>query len=481
MVPQDHASRTLAQQSLEARLGELPRKTPIGVPPDTPLSTALAAMRHHRVGSLLVIDEESGVPLGILTRYDVIDRITLPQLPLSTPISQVMSAPVSTLTAQHTVHDAALLMSRMGIRHIPVMEGSHVVSLVSERDVFALQRMSLRQISSAIRGATDLATLVESAKEIRRFAQDLLLHGIGARQLTQLISHLNDVLTERLVHLMAVEAGVDMERACWLALGSEGRSEQTLATDQDNGLVFESEDPGADRPRWLAFGRRVNEALDACGYPLCRGKVMAGEPPCCLTPAEWIARFRHWMEHGAPADLLASCIYFDFRGIAGRLSLAVPMREWITREAMGLPRFLKQMAENALANEPPLGWLGGIDSQKVDGRPMLDLKLHGAMLFVDAARLYALRVGSPYTNTRERLQAVGLALGVPAQESEAWVGAFEVVQTMRLRTQLQRDGVSGNPNLIDLRSLNDMDHRMLRESLRVAKRLQQRMELDYRR
>ncbi len=476
----EHASRTLAQQSLEARLGELPRKTPIGVPPDTPLSTALAAMRRQRVGSLLVLDD-SGAPVGILTRYDIIDRITLPQLPLSTPISQVMSAPVSTLTAGHTVHDAALLMSRSGIRHVPVMEGSHVVSVVSERDVFALQRMSLRQISSAIRASTDIATLVEAAMEIRRFAYDLHLHGIGARQLTQLISHLNDVLTERLVHLIAGEAGVDMGRACWLALGSEGRSEQTLATDQDNGLVFETDDPAADRPRWLAFGRRVNEALDACGYPLCRGKVMAGEAQCCMTPAEWIARFQHWMEHGAPADLLASCIYFDFRGIAGRLSLALPMREWITREAVGLPRFLKQMAENALANEPPLGWLGGIDSQKVDGRPMLDLKLHGAMLFVDAARLYALRVGSPYTNTVERLQAVGLALGVPAQESESWVGAFEVVQMLRLRTQLQRDGVSGNPNHIDLSRLNDMDHRMLKESLRVAKRLQQRMELDYRR
>jgi CBS domain-containing protein len=479
-VPLDHASRTLAQQSLEARLGELPRKTPIGVPPDTPLSVALATMRHHRVGSLLVQDER-GAPVGILTRYDVIDRITLPQLPLSTPVSQVMSSPVCTLTARHTVHDAALLMSRKGIRHVPVMEGARVVSLVSERDVFALQRMSLRQISSAMRGATDLPTLVESAKEIRRFAQDLLVHGVGARQLTQLISHLNDVLTVRLVHLMAGESGVDMGRACWLALGSEGRSEQTLATDQDNGLVFESDDPEADRPRWLAFGRRVNEALDACGYPLCRGKVMAGEPQCCLTPAEWIARFRHWMEHGAPADLLASCIYFDFRGIAGHLPMALPLREWITHEAAKLPRFLKQMAENALANEVPLNWLGGIDTRKVDGHNVLDLKLHGAMLFVDAARLYALRVGSPYTNTRERLQAVGLALEVPPQESESWVGAFEVVQTLRLRAQLQRDGASGNPNLIDVDRLSDMDRRMLRESLRVAKRLQQRMELDYRR
>jgi CBS domain-containing protein len=474
----DDASRTLAEQALETTLGDLPRKTPIGVAPDTPLGTALATMHERGIGSLLVLDPR-GAAVGILTRHDIIGRVTLPQVPLAAPISRVMSAPVHTLGVRHTVHDAALLMSRCGIRHVPVTDGERVVSLVSERDVFHLQRLSLRQISGAIRGASDVPTLVECAHDIRRFAGGLLAHGIAARQLTQLISHLNDLLTERMVTLFAGEMGLDLREACWLALGSEGRSEQTLATDQDNGIVFASDDPERDRPRWLALGRRVNQALDACGYPLCRGGVMAGEPACCMTPAEWRGRFEHWMAHGAPADLLQACIHFDFRPLVGTFALAQPLREQIARDAARLPRFLKQMAQNALRNAVPLGWLGSIETQHVDGRAMLDLKTHGAMVYVDAARVMALATGTAATGTRERLQASARVLNVPAHEREAWVSGFEYLQFLRLRAQVANLPSSSRPNLIEVGALNDIDRRVLREALRVGKRLQQRMELDY--
>lgn len=480
-LPVDPASSNLAEQSQESALGLLPRKTPLGVAPHTPLSEALGLMHERRIGSLLVFDA-AGAPIGILTRDDIIGRVVLPQLPLSTPIERVMSAPVHTLTAQHTLHDAALLMSRKGLRHVPVTDAGQVVNLVSERDVFALQRLTLRPISAAIRGARDVDTLAESARQIRGFAHELLAHGVAARQITQLISHLNDRLTERLVQLLAAECGVDMANACWLAFGSEGRSEQTISTDQDNGLVFESDQPERDRPKWLAFGRRVNEALDLCGYPLCKGRVMAGEPGCCMTTTEWCARFDHWMQHGAPADLLNACIYFDFRPLLGREALVQPLRELIAREAARLPRFLKQMADNALNNPAPLDWLGRIEADKVAGRPMFDLKFHGSMIFVDAGRLFTLATGGSATNTRERLLAAGVALQVPATERESWVSAFEFVQMLRLRTQLNRaPDSSGNANLIDIAELNDMDRRMLKESLRVGRRLQQRLELDYRR
>ena len=117
--------------------------------------------------------------------------------------------------------------------------------------------------------------------------------------------------------MLARQCGVDMGQACWLAFGSEGRSEQTISTDQDNGLIFVSDDAERDRPAWLAFAREVNEALDACGYPLCKGNVMASNPECCLTQAEWLARFENWIEHGAPEDLLKASIYFDLRPLAG--------------------------------------------------------------------------------------------------------------------------------------------------------------------
>lgn len=142
-----------------------------------------------------------------------------------------MVQPVHTLTVAHTAQDAALLMARHGIRHVPVTREDAVVGMVSERDLFALQRLSLKQVSMAIRAAPDAQALERAAREVRRLAAALLGQGVQARQLTALISHLNDLLTRRLLEIKAHAHGIRLDRLCWLALGSEGRSEQTVATD----------------------------------------------------------------------------------------------------------------------------------------------------------------------------------------------------------------------------------------------------------
>lgn len=476
------SSQTLAEQSLETSLGDLTLKPPITVPPDTPLQQALVTMHERRIGSILVVDP-AGTALGILTRHDVLARVALAQVPLDTPIAQVMSTPIRTLTVRDTAHAAALLMSRHTLRHVPVTRDGHVIGLVSERDLFAMQRLSLKNVSTAIRAAADVDALAAAARDIRHFARNLLGQGVAARQLTQLISHLNDVLTERLVQMQARADGVDLQAACWLAFGSEGRSEQTIATDQDNGLVFVSDDPDADRPRWLAFARHVNEALDRCGYPLCKGNVMASNPDCCLTVGEWSGRFTQWMERGEPDDLLKASIYFDLRPLVGRFELTQPLKELIASRASGLPRFIKQMADNALRNRPPLNWLGAIDTRDVGGRAMIDLKLSGTAIYCDVARLYALAHGVAHTGTRERFEALAPLLKVPPHEAQAWVAGFEYLQMLRLQVQMAHPGaeVEGNPNLIELQSLHDIDRRMLKESFRVARRLQQTLELDYQR
>ena len=431
----DYASQAVAEQSLEARLDTLPRQRPLACTRDTSLAQALAQMHERRVGSMLVVDA-FGTPEGILTRHDILGRVTLPQVPLATPIGQVMSAPIFTLPSDSTFQDAALLMARHGIRHLPVLENGRIVNIVSERDLFALQRLSLKQVSTQLRSAPDVPALIALSAQIRRLARNLLGQGVQARQLTELISHLNDLLTERLVQLVAAARGMDLSRACWLAFGSEGRSEQTISTDQDNGLVFESDAPEADRPAWLAFAHEINLALDACGYPLCKGNVMASNTDCCLTPTEWQSRFSHWIDHGAPEDLLKASIYFDLRPIAGRSELAAPLRAMVLAGAQKVPRFLKQLADNSLRSRAPLSWRGAVETQSTDGHEWFDLKLHGTAIFVDAARLFALAHGVDTLATRARLTSAAPALGAEPNEADTWVSAFEFLQMLRLRAQL---------------------------------------------
>jgi CBS domain-containing protein len=472
-----YSSRTLAEQSLETRLGDLTPRLPVACRPGTPLRQALTEMHQRRIGSMLVTSER-GEPLGILSRDDILGRITLQEVPLETPIGEVMVQPVHHLTHEHTAEDAALLMSRHTIRHVPITRDGVVVGIVSERDLFAMQRLSLKHVSTSIRGAADVDTLKLVAQDIRRFALSLLSQGVQARQLTALISHLNDVLTERLLELKAAEHGVALDRLCWLALGSEGRSEQTIATDQDNALILPDDITPAQREQILVFARDVNQALDACGYPLCKGGIMAGNPECCLTLRQWRERFAHWIEHGAPQDLLNASIYFDFRPLAGDTELADGLRAEVNQSAERVPRFLKQMALNALTREPPLNWVGGIAT---DEQGRIDLKLQGTAIFVDAARLYALAQGLAATGTRERLKGAGPILGVLAHEYEAWVSGFEFLQMLRLQIQLQGGASAEWPNHVELLKLNDIDRRILKETFRVARNLQQRIQLDYER
>jgi CBS domain-containing protein len=474
----EQGAAALAEQSLEAPLAQLPRKPPVAVAPGTPLVQALKLMHERRVGSVLVMDD-AGQALGILTRHDVLERVALARPADDTPIERVASAPVATLPIERSAQDAALTMSRLGVRHLPLTENGRVVSIVSERDLFGLQRLSLKHVGRRIRGADDRASLVAAAAEIRRFARHLMAQGLGARTLTAMLSHLNDLLTERLLELTAREHGLDLGRACWLAFGSEGRSEQTIATDQDNGLVLADDVDAHEHARWLALGRAVNVALDECGYPLCKGGIMAGNPECCLTVSGWTARFEQWMDAGAPEDLLKASIYFDLRALAGAKALAAPLRETIARRAMELPRFRKQLADNALRAGPALNWRGALAPTEEGEAAWIDLKLGGTAVFVDAARLFALAHGVTETGTRERLMAVAAPMHVPADELEGWTGAFEVLQMLRLRQQVRDDADVAAPNRVDIHRLGPIDRRLLKEALRVARALQQRIELDY--
>lgn len=300
--------------------------------------------------------------------------------------------------------------------------------------------------------------------------------------ITALISELNDRVTARVVQQIAAEEGVDLARGCWLTFGSEARREQTLATDQDNGLVFAPlGDAAAERPSWMAFGQRVNDALARCGYPLCTGNVMAGQAPCCMTQDEWSRCFEHWMAHGGRHDLMAARIYFDLRPLAGNLELARPLTELLASPAAAVPRFLKQMADIVLCNHVPLNWFGGIRTTQRHGRAMFNLKMNGTALFTDAARLWALAYGVADTGTAPRLSAAALAMRVPARESEAWQQGFQTLQGLRLAMQrhLSPDADPEERTWVDWTQFTDEQRRALKQALRAARWVQQRIELDY--
>ena len=277
---QGESAGEVSRDPLDQPLAGLIRRPPVACGPECSVRVALARMRQERVGSILVTDPAAAV-LGIFTLRDLRDRVALDSAFLEGPITQVMTAPAVTLPETALAFEAALLMARRGIHHMVVTREGKAAGVVSETDLFALQRVGVTRASAAIRSATERVQLESAASDIRALAESLLAQGVAAEQLTRIVSTLNDLLTGRLVELELAAAGIEAAELCWIALGSEGRHEQTLATDQDNGIIF-AEPPDGDpqrvRERLLPVARRINDGLAACGFPLCKGGIMAGNP-----------------------------------------------------------------------------------------------------------------------------------------------------------------------------------------------------------
>jgi CBS domain-containing protein len=236
---------------------------------------------------------------------------------------------------------------------------------------------------------------------------------------------------------------------CWLALGSEGRMEQTFVTDQDNALIISTD----DRKAFLQFAGEVNHALAAAGFPLCKGEIMAMNPRWCLTLQEWRRVFDDWIRNPLPEALLNAAIFFDFRPLAGEARLAGLLRDAVLAQTKANRTFLRGLARAALESAPPLGLLKDFSADE------LDLKAQGARPFVDAARVLALGDGLAETGTAPRLRAKG-----EAQAAEA----FHFVQALRLR----------HGNRVRVSALSPIDRRVLKEAFREAALLQQRIRLD---
>lgn len=461
--------------SADPPVASLLRRAPVSCRPDTPVAQVLRSMREQRIGSMIVADSDA-VPLGIFTLRDVLDRVVLDSAALQAPIASRMTTQPVTAELDSTAYPVAVAMIRHGVNHVVLVKAGQLAGLISARDLFGLQSATLRQLSGAIRGAGDVAQIEAYGRDIQTLARKMLAQGVATGPLSAFIASLNDLLTQRIVALEFAACGIDY---CWIVMGSEGRSEQTLVTDQDNGLMFAAgSSVDTTRQKLLAIAQRVNLALDRAGYQLCQGNIMAGNPQWCLSLDEWRTKFGQWIDSGSPQALLHGSIFFDLRPLQGNLELARELRHWLLEHTARNPRFLHQMAVNALRNRPPLGLLR---NYRLDPNGMIDLKLNGTMPFVDAARIYSLARGIDETNTSRRLAALESALNLPHDEVAAWIAAYQHVQGQRLRSQgeaMARGAVPGNR--IAPKALNGFEREVLKLALRQGARLQDRLTLDYR-
>ena len=450
----------------------LPNRKTSTLPFDATIDDVIQELHRTKAREVVLVD--AGIPVGIFTRSDLVSRVLVPKIGFETPVSTVMTSNLVTMPAHNRGFDAVMEMHRSGVSRIVLLDDNgHFVGVISDSDLLYAQQDSSDLHHLIIHSVTE-ADLIRAAAKIRALAIGLISEGIEAEHLTRLVSTLNDHLVERIVTLTAAQDGISLNSFCWLALGSEGRHEQTLHTDQDNGLIFVCEDPEtreATRQSMIAFSFKINTILDKCGFPLCSGNIMASNPECCLTVDEWRNRFSAWMDEPTPTALLNATIYFDLRPLCGNRSLCDELSDWLIGAVKNNKRFFHFMMENALQRKPPIGLFRDFTVDKADS--CLDIKLNGITLLVDGARILGLAAGCRSPSTIERFRSSAEKKFLNQDDVDTLIAAFEMMQKIRLRhhnAQLSH----GEPtsNRINPFALNTIDRKGLLESFRHANTLQ---------
>jgi CBS domain-containing protein len=470
---------------LNTPLRHLSLRPPLTVPPSATVAEALQALDRGNSESLVVIDPLTRVPLGLLTLRDVLRRVAIAGLAgddLQQPVAALMTSGLVTLPAEASVHQATVLMVRRRLHRVVLTDSAgQLFNVVSQGELHGLQGAGSDALLQAIIDARDIPTLARLAQEVRAFAVRRLNEGVGAEALCQWNSALNDMIALQVLDVVEAQHDLPYVPWCWLVFGSEGRLEQTLVTDQDNGIIFAAENAAETdtlRQQFLPFAQAVNTALDACGYPLCKGNIMAGNPQWCLSLDEWKSVFAGWVMEARPDALLNSTIFFDFRPLYGAEELATRLRDTLFSWTTANPAFLRSMAAIAVDIEPPLGWLRDFRFDDKAHPRTIDIKLRGSRFFVDIARIRALADGIAPTNTAERLREVGARKGRPVEESAAAIEAFYHILRLRLRQEAAIGAADGSHRVAP-EALHALDRHILKEAFRQAKMLQDVIRIEY--
>ncbi len=482
-VKQKAAETLGTQYSLNTRLGELAMRHPVTCSPETPLREAVRQMDEQQVGSIVVVDDAKA-PLGIFTLRDLRQVVADTTADFGQAIKQRMIAAPFYLSPDASAFDAAIAMTERHIAHVCLVKDQRLCGVVSERDLFSLQRVDLVHLARTIRNAPRIDSLSNMRGDIVQLVDRMLAHGASSAQITQIITLLNDQMVCRVIELTLEEKGDPGIPFSWLCFGSEGRREQTLYTDQDNGILFEARDAAHAaeiRSRLLPIAERINQGLAVCGFALCKGGIMSSNPQLCLSRLEWARRFGSFIREATPDNLLASSIYFDLRVVWGDESGAEQLRQSILTQVADNSLFQRMMADNSLRQRPPVGrFKEFVVARKGSEKDTLDLKTQGLTPFVDGARLLALANGVAANNTLERLRQLVAKGIIDPLDGAAYEEAYHFIQQTRMQ-QHQQQSRQNLPysNRIDPDVLNHLDRRILRESFRQAQRLQTSLTVRY--
>ncbi|MCB0571818.1 MAG: CBS domain-containing protein [Phaeodactylibacter sp.] len=472
----DSSFSLLEVQSLEKS------KDPVTCLPGTPVREAAAIMLAREVGSIIIVNEQFA-PVGIVTDKDLRKKVATGEVPLDRPVSAIMSSPVVTVGPNITVADVQIEMVKHRINHLCVTEdgtnASRVAGVLSEHDLMVMQGNNPAILVREVRRCNDAAGLRQVRERSEELLKKYIYQEVSISFISTVMTEVNDEIIKRAVAL--AESEMDKEGHarpaagyCWLALGSEGREEQLLRTDQDNALLFANV-PAAEleptRAYYLKLAGKVTEALHQVGFEYCPGDMMASNPKWCLSLDEWKKQFSEWIIEPSPKAVMLCTIFFDYRPVYGDGSLTEELTRHIFDAIAEQSIFLSFLSKDALQNPPPLTFFRNfVVESSGEHKNEFDIKSRAMMPLADAARVLILNARvAKVNNTFRRFEKLAELEPSNKELFEQAADAYEILIRYRALQGL-RNHDSGR--YFDPSELAKMERINLRNCFQPIKDLQ---------
>lgn len=454
----------------------------VSIDANASIRQAAELMTAAEVSSLLIMDGERALPVGIITDKDLRKRVLAVGRSEQEPVHAVMSEDLVFIQHNQHIFEAMLVMLRTNLHHLPVLNKGELVGVISLSDVARHEsRSSLFVVSSIFKqNSIDELQLLEA--DVRASFVRMVNEDANSRMIGSSMATIGRSFKQRLLEIAEAKLGPPPIPYCFIALGSMARDEQAIVTDQDNALILDDRyDPKKHDEYFLALAQYVTDGLDASGYPYCSGGIMATNPEWRQPLRQWQKYFANWITDPTAARLLHSNIFFDLDAVWGEKQFAHELNQIIQKQAPRHKRFLASMAKNAVQRTPPLGFFKDFVMEK-DGKQnnSINMKRRGTAPLVDLVRVHALSIGSTQRNTFGRLEDIIEANILPHGRGPDLRDAYELIAMVRIRQQARALAAGETPdNNVSPDQLSDFERKHLKDAFQILSHAQKYLRYRY--
>ncbi len=434
--------------------------------------------------SAALIETDAKEFVGIITDHDLRQRVVSKNYNLDTPIFGVMSSPLITIPSTSLVFEAFIMMNESSIHHLAVKnQDNEIIGIISSEELVIVQRHSTTYLRREIEKAESVDELIAAHDKLARLVKVLIDSGARSRIISHIITSIFEAIADKLISFAIIELGKPPVEFAFIALGSVGREEQTLISDQDNAIIYKDVSVEKEKSVHKYFhelGTKVCDWLNDCGYVYCQGDAMAKNPKWCQPISKWKEYFHTWITNSDQQDLIDLSIFFDFRCIYGDSELTNQLRKHLFKTAEGQAGFFQHLTKNSLLHKPPVGLLGKIVVEsKGEHSKTFDIKA-ATMPISDFARIYALKNKVSNPNSIGRLDGLLEKGIINKTTNEELKQVYNYL--MQLRFMHQSEQIMKNitaDNYINPSGLTQIEQKTLKNTFIQVLSIQKKLSYDF--